>query len=100
MRRKNLTSTSRSVSGPTYAVVTQHTVVIATVTTSATWVLNATPCDRSASNPTDTTNELIIATISHHALTRHQNQRTRYSSPVPAPTWRMTSNTSFAVSSR
>jgi hypothetical protein len=36
-------------------------------------------------NVTDTRNELAIATISHHALMRHQNQRSRYSSPVPAP---------------
>ena len=48
----------------------------------------------------DTMNELAIATISHQAFTRHQNQRTRYSNPVPAPTWRITSKMSFAVSSR
>ena len=43
--------------------------------------------------------ELTMATISHHAVTRHQNQRTRYSRPVPAPTCRMMSKLSLAVSS-
>src|SRR6185436_1389239 len=92
--------TVRSVSGPRYAVATQQIVVIATVATSAACVLKVTPCVFSARRPIDTRNELTIATISHQAFTRHQNQRTRYNNPVPAPTCRMTSNTSFAVSSR
>ncbi len=50
-------------------------------------------------NTTETPKELTIATTSHQALTRHQNQRTRYRRPVPAPTCRMTSKASFAVSS-
>ena len=44
--------------------------------------------------------ELIIATTSHQALMRHQNQRSRYSSPVPAPTCRMMSKADLAESSR
>ena len=50
-------------------------------------------------NTREIANELTIATTSHHALTRHQNHRTRYSSPVPAPICRMTSKASFAESS-
>ena len=52
-------------------------------------------------NPDDfnATNELAMAAISLHALTRHQNQRSRYSSPVPAPMERIRSNASFAVPS-
>ena len=44
-------------------------------------------------------NELAMATISHHAVTRHQNQRTRYNRPVPAPICRITLKVSLAVSS-
>ena len=44
--------------------------------------------------------ELAMATTSHQALMRHQNQRSRYSSPVPAPTWRMMSKADLAESSR
>ena len=57
--------------------VVAHVVVTAIVMSSAACVLNVTPFLASASSPTDTTNELTIATISDHALTRHQNQRTR-----------------------
>src|SRR5687768_2560445 len=32
--------------------------------------------------------EAAIAAISLHALTRHQNQRARYTSPIPAPSVR------------
>ena len=40
-------------------------------------MLIATPFFASTSSSTDTTNELTIATTSHQAFTRHQNQRTR-----------------------
>src|SRR6476659_7316893 len=96
--RQNLRSTSRSVSGPRYAVATQQIVVIAMVVRSATCVLNTTPRVFSSRKPIETANELIIETISDHALTRHQNQRTRYKRHVPAPTCRITSKMSFAVS--
>ena len=51
-----------------------------------------------AKNTTEIANELTIATTSHHALMRHQNQRSRYSSPVPAPIEISTSNASCADS--
>src|SRR5512139_3111600 len=80
--------------------MTQHTVVTAIVISRARCVVTGYPLRARVSSTTDTTNELTIATTSHHALTRHQNQRTRYSSPVPAPTWRITSKASLAESSR
>ena len=42
--------------------------------------------------------ELIMAAISLHAVMRHQNQRKRYRSPVPAPMERMMSKFCFADS--
>jgi len=50
---------------------------MATVASSAECVLNVMPWVRSTSSPTDTANDEAIATISDHAFTRHQNQRTR-----------------------
>ena len=55
----------------------QHAVVIATVSTSAACVLNMTPFFASMSSAIDVANDVTIATISHQAVTRHQNQRTR-----------------------
>ena len=40
---------------------------------------------------------MTIATISHQAVIRHQNQRRRYSRPVPAPTCKMILKLSWAV---
>ncbi len=50
-------------------------------------------------NPTEIRNELAMAVISHHAVTRHQNQRSRYNKPVPAPTCNMMLKLSCADSS-
>ena len=47
------------------------------VMSSATCVLMATPFFARTISATEIANELIIAATSHHALTRHQNQRTR-----------------------
>jgi len=52
------------------------------------------------SSPIEIPNELIIAATSHQAVIRHQNQRSKYSSPVPAPTWSMMSKLSLADSRR
>ena len=58
-------------------MATQHTVVAITVVTSATCDDNPCPCRARISSTTDTASELSIATTSHQALTRHQNQRAR-----------------------
>ena len=74
--------------------------VMATVSGSAACGLIVMPFFEAISRPIETTSELVIATTSHHAFTRHQNQRTRYNSPVPAPICRITPNASRAVSIR
>ena len=58
-------------------MATQHAVVAITVVTSARCDDNPNPCRARISSTTDTASELTIATTSHHALTRHQNQRAR-----------------------
>ncbi len=63
-------------------------------------MLKCTPFRASTSSASETRKELTMATTSHQAFTRHQNQRTRYRSPVPAPIWRMTSKASLALSRR
>ena len=45
------------------------------------WVLKWTPFLARTSSASETRNELTIATTSHQALTRHQNQRTQVEQP-------------------
>ena len=57
------------------------------------------PAALAAKNATAMAKEVIIAAISLHAVTRHQNQRRRYRSPVPAPMDISSVKLSCAVSS-
>ena len=74
-------------------------VVIATVQISETCDAISSPFFRAMNRPNDTTNDAAIAATSLHALTRHQNQRSRYNRPVPAPIESSSSKLSRAVSS-
>jgi hypothetical protein len=56
-------------------VVTHTSVVVATVMSRATCDGIVDPFRAAIANPSATTKELIMAAISLHALTRHQNQR-------------------------
>ena len=47
------------------------------VISSPAWVLTGVPARPTPSSTSDTANEATIATTSHQALMRHQNQRTR-----------------------
>ena len=64
--------------GPRYAVASQQTVVNMIVSSNSRCVPMTVPLRRRIRNPTEIANELTMATISHHAVTRHQNQRTKY----------------------
>src|SRR4051812_48559761 len=81
------------------AVTSQQIVVNAT--DSNTLCANGSGCPFlvMTKNTIEMANELIIATTSHQASIRHQNQRSRYSSPVPAPIEISTSNAVCADSS-
>jgi hypothetical protein len=78
----------------------QHTVVQATVISNCRVVPRAMPLFTRTRKRIEMPKELAMATISHHAVTRHQYQRSRYNRPVPAPTCRMRLKASLAVSSR
>ena len=68
---------SASVGGASSVVATQTTVVTPTVASSETCDAISSPFLRAMKKPSATTNELTMAAISLHALTRHQNQRSR-----------------------
>ena len=65
----------------------QPTVVTATPTTSSAEEFQLAKPSAVCKNAKyrATTNEITIAEISLHVLMRHQNQRSRNTSPVPAP---------------
>jgi hypothetical protein len=75
-------SVARSVAGPTNAVINHATVVVPTCTIVV--VAKSAP-GMTYGTARDVISDITIATISHHADTRHQNQRAMYSNPVPAP---------------
>src|ERR1017187_9840194 len=93
------TSVASSVWGPANAMITQQTVVNATVITNCWSEGTITPFLCMIRKTTEMPKELTMATISHHAVMRHQYHRSRYRRPVPAPTWRMSTKASLAVSS-
>ena len=67
-------------------MATQITVVEATVMSSEMWAGTPCPVFAATKNPAATRNEPAIAATSLHAFTRHQNHRSRWRRPVPAPT--------------
>ncbi len=81
------------------AVHTQTTVVMATMTIRLMCDGIAAPRRCATNSAIASTKELAIAAISLHALIRHQNHRSRYNSPVPAPTERSSSKLDRADSS-
>src|ERR1035441_9587566 len=97
---QNLSSTASSVWGPRKAAAIQETVVIAMPIRSCWEKLKITPFLERIRKTMAAPKELIMATISHHAVMRHQNQRSRYSRPVPAPTCSSRLKLSLAVESR
>ena len=58
-------------------MISQQTVVMAIPIINCCALPGAVPCLVMYRKTAETRNELTMATISHHAVTRHQNQRTR-----------------------